>query len=362
MKNIQRKGKFKTLTKGHPLWWYGGGNEAWPSIEAAKLAIPEEIRPGKTIGVFFGTEIIEYWWNNDDLSDNGLILKQPSAPAFAVSLDPGIPFGKYVNGDIVPAFNTIQEQLRDIAQKILEPILINPSFSLSLASPSIRIIGSSENVHLTYNFNRGQINGDLVGIIWDSGAFQNFRAGDPINFTINGITQGSNVLVIPNVVALLGLNTYSGSVAYGIGPEPLNSANPRAASDSPFPASDGSDNIRSASFEGVYPIFASTSNITTATQQNTISMLSSNYIIYTLVAESGGNKQFFDIPDAWLANRALTSIQFFNTVSGSFDTTNQISTFATSAISKNIVGNVVNYTRYINKTSDRGAIQIRLIF
>ena len=78
----------------------------------------------------------------------------------------------------------------------------------------------------------------------------------------------------------------------------------------------------STSFEGVYPLFATTSNITTLTQQTLVSMLTGNNISMTLVAETGGNKQKFEIPTAWTGaptNKPLLGILTYNSVSGNYE-------------------------------------------
>lgn len=260
-------------------------------------------------------------------------------------------------GDTVTKGTSLTEFAELLLTDIFEPDLNPPSFSMSVSGSSLRIIGSSSTFTLTFNFNRGSIVGDLVNGVWDAGAFQNPRAGASSSYTIDGVTKAGNTLD-KTVTVAQGNNSYSGTVSYAEGPQPLNSVGENF--NAPLPA--GTSPSRSASFEGIYPLFASTDTITTATQQALRSMLSANNIQIDLVAESGGNKQFFDIPDAWLTPRPLQSVQFFNTVSGSFDSTNQLSTFTTSTVTKTIEGNSVGYTRYTNNQADRGDLLIRLIF
>ena len=76
--NLQIDGKGKSTTEGNWDWWYGGGEAAWSSLANAKLGVPLAIRKGKTVGVFEGGEVVEYIWGENDLTDNGLVLKQGS--------------------------------------------------------------------------------------------------------------------------------------------------------------------------------------------------------------------------------------------------------------------------------------------
>lgn len=260
-------------------------------------------------------------------------------------------------GDVIPAGTSFTEFVEVFLTDTFEPTFTNPTFSISSSGNSLRVIGSSTTFNLTFNFNRGAIKGDLVNGVWDANATQDFRAGASTSYTIDGVAQTSNLLE-RTVTVSQGNNTFNGTVTYTEGVQPYDSA--LQPFGSPYPA--GTSPSRSTSFEGVYPIYASTSDITTSTEQTLRSMISANNLQYDLVAESGGNKQFFEIPDTWLTSRPLTKVEFFNTVSGSFDTTNQLSTFTTSATTKTIETNTINYTRYTNNSPDRGGLRIKLIF
>ena len=52
------------------------------------------------------------------------------APSFVVSLPDGQTLGKYKNGDVVPQFSTIQEQLKDIGQEAIVQLFTEPTVSL----------------------------------------------------------------------------------------------------------------------------------------------------------------------------------------------------------------------------------------
>lgn len=67
--------KFKSLTAGNDLWWYGGGYIAWLSTADVIANIPTVKRSGTTVGVIESGKIVEYIWHPQDVSDSGLVLK-----------------------------------------------------------------------------------------------------------------------------------------------------------------------------------------------------------------------------------------------------------------------------------------------
>jgi hypothetical protein len=75
--NIEVTGKFRSTTKGNPDWYFGGGEDAWINLAEARAGVPIPIREGKTVGIWEGSEIIEYIWYADT-SDEGLVVKYPS--------------------------------------------------------------------------------------------------------------------------------------------------------------------------------------------------------------------------------------------------------------------------------------------
>jgi hypothetical protein len=99
-------------------------------------------------------------------------------------------------------------------------------------------------------------------------------------------------------------------------------------------------------------------------------MLSGNNIVFNMVTESGGNKQSFDIPDAWTGsptNRPLQGIETYNGFSMNWEyeggtAATSLAKWSTSPTTHTIETNSVNYTRYTYNGVDRGSIQIRLKF
>ena len=76
--------------------------------------------------------------------------------AFPVSVANGSTFGKYENGDMVPAFQNVNELLAAWRETLLPFIKTNPSLSLT-GAPSQVEIGTRINAQLARTFNRGLI-------------------------------------------------------------------------------------------------------------------------------------------------------------------------------------------------------------
>ena len=169
-------------------------------------------------------------------------------------------------GEIVPAGTNIQELTELLLNKTFYPTFVNPTFALT-NNAGLREVGSSFNVTLTFNFNRGQILGKLDNGIWNPTMLQDYRAGIATSYLLNGVS-GSNNSASFNVTTILGNNNLSGSVTYGIGVQPKDSKNNNY--DNPLPS--GTSPIQSTTFKGVYPFFyyKSTSKITPEIMQSAI--------------------------------------------------------------------------------------------
>ncbi|BAV09406.1 hypothetical protein SAMN05421788_101842 [Filimonas lacunae] len=261
----------------------------------------------------------------------------------------------------IPSGTLIEKgrSLIDIIESMLTttyyPTITEPSFSLGNDAGSLRKIGASLNVTLTFNFNQGSIQNG-----WNS-TLQGNRAGAAIDYTFikadnssyaNQPQAGKTYTVNAHAV-IQGVNIFKAQVNYAAGPQPLDSDGNNYNTALPAAKSP----VVSTSFEGVYPILATTTAITTATEQALVSMLTGNNIEVNLIAESTGNKQSIWIPTVWVTSRPLQSIQYFNTVSNAYDSTNKVSDFAITDVT--IDG--IAYKKYTNQTSDRGSLKVKLI-
>ena len=212
--------------------------------------------------VYFNTSLGKVWFNTGGTWSGGYSLINTITTAVTSTTTVGA-----INaGDIIPTGTTIQELTELLLNKTFYPTFANPTFNLT-NNAGLREVGSSFNVTLTFNFNRGQILGKLDNGIWNPTMLQDYRAGIATSYLLNGVS-GSNNSASFNVTTILGNNNLSGSVTYGIGVQPKDSKNNNY--DNPLPS--GTSPVQSTSFEGIYPYFyyKSTSPITPAIMQSAI--------------------------------------------------------------------------------------------
>jgi hypothetical protein len=149
---------------------------------------------------------------------------------------------------------------------------------------------------------------------------------------------------------------------FNVGGQPVDvDGNPYQSADtiqftSPVPLT------RTTSFEGVYPISATTSSITNYTQQPLVSMISPPQVEFTLFEEPNvSNRQKFITPNDM---GPVSKIEYWNTNSGQYSPDNFLSQFNADTTNVYINSNQpsVLYNRYIYKESLRGEQKIRLTF
>lgn len=249
----------------------------WDNVTDAVLNVPQEVRAkGKTVGVLDGTSIVEYWWKDaiqdadlvekgtevdlseyltstqiNQLLNNYYTIEQVDALIANLDLDTlatleeevpaQIAAGNINIGDILEEGLSFTDFVKLLLLSTYEPTLISPSYNLSTSVTGSREIGSTANVTLTGNFDRGLIKGDLVSGAWNPNATQDFRAGAALGYTFEGNSQANNTFSFAHVVTE-GVNEFSSTVDHQIGPQPLNSEGKNF--NFPFPAGTISDDNR----------------------------------------------------------------------------------------------------------------------
>lgn len=179
--------------------------------------------------------------------------------------------GGVVEGDILEEGMSLTQVIEAIFSKTFYPTFTSPAFSLSHNQTSgggLREVGVSINVLLTANFNRGQINGDVVGGVWNPSVAQDFRTGTVVDYIIAGTNTGvTNTRTITGYTVISGNNTFPATVNYNEGVQPLDSSGNNYMT--PYPAGNMSANTQ---FTGIYPIFwfKSSSPISAADMQTAI--------------------------------------------------------------------------------------------
>jgi hypothetical protein len=114
------------------------------------------------------------------------------------------------------------------------------------------------------------------------------------------------------------------------------------------------------SFEGVYPISATSSNLNSLTQQTLVSA-SDNSVIIPLVAETDGTfRQRFITPN----NMGTVASINYPDILGEFTNDNKLSDFTISTTNVNVNSNATNvlYNTYTYNASIRTNINIRVNF
>lgn len=239
----------------------------------------------------------------------------------------------------------------------LYPTLTNPNNSFNLTQSGLREIGEIiTDLNFTSTFNRGSIN--------PAYGTSGYRSGLPntYHYTGEGLpssvpsTSLSNSQTINNYLIKIGIQTWTNSVSYDSGEQPKDSI----GEDYGTPLSPGTTGAKTVSITGVYPYFATTSDINVLTKQP-LSSMSSSYVQVNMVAESSGIKQIIEFPSAW---STITGVEFYNTVSSSWEwiggsKPNSLSTFTVTGNMRTINGNSVIYDVYTHNGANIGARQLR---
>lgn len=270
--------------------------------------------------------------------------------------------------DTIPSgttFNakTFEQMMNLMLYPTLYPTLTAPSNGFNITttpniSGNLREIGTVYDmihsfINLNSTFDRGSINPAYTTNGFRSGLPNGYvYTGANANFTIVSTSLTNSVNLAGSYTILQGNNTWTSAVDYDAGEQPLDSIGGNF--DSPLPAGTTSP-PKSKSLIGVYPVFATTANITTLTQQAL--QLMNVRIQVAMVAETGGNKQTIDIPVAF---STITGLQQFNTLSSSWDTIS-LSTFTVTSVNRTIQGNTVNYNRYTHNGSTTGGRSLRFL-
>jgi len=267
--------------------------------------------------------------------------------------------------DVVPKGSNLTDFIKQLLLKDFVPTYVDPTFALTNSSAYLKVIGEIIDFNLIFTTYRGRIVGATIDGVWNPTAFQADLIGAAIAYSYyypdnNLIGTGLNTTqAVVDYEMIQGLNTFKAVQNYAQGPQPVDSkGNPVGT---PEPA--GTSPIVTSNIEGVYPIFATTQDISFETEQPLVSMLTGNNVEIPFVAETGSDKQFFEMPDPWTNVRPITKIEYFNVVTNQFDPVNKLGDFDPFPLPpKTIWGYPVDYTRYTNNSLKRGILKIRLIF
>ena len=248
--------------------------------------------------------------------------------------------------------------LTQIMDRMLYPelfgVLSAPTRSFTSTQTGLREVGATLSITFNSSFNRGAINPQYESA-------SQYRSGLPSGYEFDHVnvvagkqltntttTALSDVQTIADYEVVLGEQTWLGRVSYSEGVQPRGSNG--TAFDAPLAA--GQTAYISRTIVGVYPFYATTSAITNTTKQSLLAHGST--IEVAMVAESGGDKQVLEFPEAW---GTYTGLQQYNTLSGNWDAID-----AATFTSTDFDIGAVPYKRLTHNGGTIGARQLRFTF
>ena len=116
------------------------------------------------------------------------------APSFVVSIPEGQSLGKYKNGDIVPEFATVQEQLKDIGQLAIPQTFTEPTATITSIPNSANSLelGTSLSVELQGVFIQNDA-GNATGTIYLKDGLELATNTDIIKLTLSGFDYRASI-------------------------------------------------------------------------------------------------------------------------------------------------------------------------
>ena len=261
---------------------------------------------------------------------------------------------------------TLSELMEEMLVPELFGTITSPSTSISLSASGLYEIGCTLSQTVTGNFNRGSISPQYCS---DSP----YRSGPPTAYCFNGAGMPSGLQPCVDTTASAtnssytvaqGSQTWSVFTQYEEGCPALGSEGTEYCAALPS----GCTSPASNSIIGVYPLWATCATISSIDKVSPLyNMSSANNIEINLAAESGGNKQKFEVPCAWLTSRPLNGVQQYNTVSAQWEypggsASQSLTLWNCSSATETIQGSSVGYCQYTHACGDRGSVCIRLIF
>jgi len=244
-----------------------------------------------------------------------------------------------------------------------------PELEISLSASGLFEIDRNISQTVTGNFDMGSINPQYCSL-------SDKRSGAPIEYCFTGTGMPSGFQTCTNLSAsqvnpsydvVIGTQTWGVCTKYAAGQPALSSKGNEYCAALPL----GYTLLIEDSIIGVYPLYGTTSSISTLSKQTTLrDMSTANNICMELLTETGGTKQKFEIPCAWLGaptNRPLVGVCQYNTLSSQWEypggsAGTSLTLWTSSSASETVEGNSVGYCRYTYNGVDRSSVCIRLVF
>jgi hypothetical protein len=317
---------------------------------------------------------LEYQGNySANFSNCSLITKEyakslvASGSTYNLSSPAAITVGGISGGTILTGKTSFQ-LFEELLVPTLYPTLTPPSNTISINPSGIFEIGCNiATICVTSTFDAGCINPQYTALCSKrsngvcSHEFDGCQIAGSYPTNALSLTECATSYVI-----CLGAQSWCTHVHYSGGTQPKNNKGGNYCA----PLSAGETSCCQATLTGAYPLFATTSNITTLTKQTLVNMATANNIQINLCADSTPNKQKFEIPCAWLGapiSRPLVGVCQWNTVSSQWEypggtAGTSLNLWACSAASETTCAGLTGYCRYTYCCVDRSAVCIRLVF
>lgn len=257
--------------------------------------------------------------------------------------------GNITTGTVITN-KTNQEMWELLLTKELYPTINQPSVSFSMSGASnnsLQEIGAQLNLTFTANFNQGNVRNT-----WGSNDYQSsVYSGVPntYNFTGTGLTPSvsstslSNQQTVNPYKVVDGDQTWTVSVAFDAGTyQPVSNYGNNYGTT----CAAGSKSGNTLKLTGVYPTYASSVNLTTATKQTLVRQPANNssYLTFKLAGESStAERQFFELPASW---SQLTGVADSGGAWYNGGKTGSVTQWTVSDVTETVQGEVINYKRY----------------
>lgn len=234
-------------------------------------------------------------------------------------------------GTSYSAGTSLETIVRELLNPVLVPTFTAPSATLSATGAKLLESGATLQTTMSIAFNRGSIS--------PAYGTDGYRAGSATGYKLNSSSQQSSNSF--SVTVSESQKTYQGTVNYGKGTQPKNSAG--ANYDSPLAA--GSVKTNTITYEFVDALYANTANIATVAKLALVSK-SSKSKQFDFPAQTISNPEEFHVPASW----NVTAVQVLNTLSGKWEDCATEFT-VTDVTHKDAANRTVNYKKY---TDNRG--------
>lgn len=198
-------------------------NQSWSTISSTPTTLSGYgITDGldSSTSAWFATSAHQHQ-QSDITSSAGWITSATTLTETVIST---VSAGAIIPGQSLTSGMSFTTFVKNLLLKTFYPTFVVPSASLASSLAASIETGTTGNVTLTVTYNRGQINGKTVGGIWEPATLQDYRAGIASNYNINGVDMGTSASSVDvGHIVVDGSNTWSSTVTYVQGPQPVDS-------------------------------------------------------------------------------------------------------------------------------------------